>query len=76
MPIFEFHCQPCDRTFELLILPGRRKKPACPACGGGDVRKLLSTFATGGGKSRTAASSSASSGGCASCAGGNCATCR
>jgi len=71
MPIFEFHCEPCDRTFELLMLPGRRKKPTCPHCGGGNVRKRFSTFATSGGK-RSAGSSG---GGCASCAGGHCATC-
>ena len=74
MPIFEFHCQPCQRTFDLLVMPGRRKKPKCPDCGSGDVRKLFSTFATGGGKSRSAAP--AAGGGCGSCAGGNCATCR
>jgi len=72
MPIFEFHCEPCDRTFELLMLAGRRKKPVCPHCGGRNVRKRFSTFATGGGKH----SAGSSGGGCASCAGGQCATCR
>jgi putative FmdB family regulatory protein len=75
MPIFEFQCGACEQPFELLILPGRRKKPACPQCGSGRVHKQFSTFATGRARS-SATASSGGGGGCASCAGGHCATCR
>ncbi len=40
MPIYEYECRGCRNQFELLVLPGA--DPACPACQGGDLEKLLS----------------------------------
>ncbi|MBI5462948.1 MAG: zinc ribbon domain-containing protein [Gammaproteobacteria bacterium] len=40
MPIYDFHCRHCDRSFELLI--GLSEKPACPECGSEDMQKLVS----------------------------------
>ena len=40
MPIYDFHCKKCDRTFELLVrgsLP-----PNCPECGSADMEKMVS----------------------------------
>ena len=41
MPIYEYHCDPCDHTFETLI---RSSSDAarCPRCGGVEVAKVLS----------------------------------
>lgn len=65
MPLYEFECTSCHETFEELLLRpakgGEAEGVACPRCGGHDVRKRQSGFATvsGGGASRGA------SGGCA-----------
>ena len=40
MPIFEYHCQDCGREFEQFVTGDR--KPACPACQGANLGKLLS----------------------------------
>jgi putative FmdB family regulatory protein len=41
MPIYEYHCEPCDHTFETLIR-GSETIAHCPECGGVEVAKLLS----------------------------------
>lgn len=43
MPIFEYACRACGREFETLVRPG--DTPACPACAGTDLEKLLSAVA-------------------------------
>ncbi len=40
MPIFEYECRGCGHDFEQLVRPG--DTPACPACVGRDLEKLLS----------------------------------
>ena len=40
MPIFEYLCQDCGREFETFVTGER--KPACPACHGANLGKLLS----------------------------------
>lgn len=42
MPLFEYRCLACDNQFELLVRGG--VTPACPACGGTSLEKLLSLF--------------------------------
>lgn len=49
MPLYEYRCQKCGKTFEML----RRMQDAdrdveCPECSADEVERLLSTFATGG----------------------------
>jgi len=39
MPIFDFHCAPCDTTFEKMVRSG--EAVTCPHCGG-TVDKLMS----------------------------------
>lgn len=46
MPIYDFHCQHCEHTFELLV--GLSEKPACPDCGSEEMEKLVSLPATPG----------------------------
>jgi putative FmdB family regulatory protein len=70
MPIYEYTCEECELTFEELVRNG--VPVACPTCGSGHVRRLLSRFAVH--------SSSPDKGGrgaknCSTCAGSSCATC-
>jgi putative FmdB family regulatory protein len=41
MPIYEYHCDPCDHTFETLIR-GQGDVAHCPRCGGIDLVKQFS----------------------------------
>jgi putative FmdB family regulatory protein len=41
MPIYEYHCEPCDYTFETLIR-GIDDVAHCPECGGVEIAKLPS----------------------------------
>ncbi len=43
MPIFEYACRSCQHRFEAIVRTG--DVPACPSCGGGDLEKLISSFA-------------------------------
>jgi putative FmdB family regulatory protein len=40
MPIYDFHCQECERDFELLVRGSAA--PACPECGSSQVEKRVS----------------------------------
>ncbi len=40
MPMFDFSCQGCEHSFELLVRKG--DTICCPACGSETVEKLLS----------------------------------
>lgn len=62
MPLLEFECSDCSRRFEDLVRGS--EKPACPACGGKRLRRMLSTFGVG---SAPAGRPSGSPGGCGSC---------
>ncbi len=42
MPIFEYKCNNCQEEFEILQLPGHDYEPRCKACGGADLKKLIS----------------------------------
>ena len=75
MPIYEFHCDGCDRDSEVLVRSSRWKGTKCPHCGSTKLDKKFSTFAAS-----SAAESSASycsapggrppAGGCGGCCGG------
>jgi putative FmdB family regulatory protein len=41
MPIFEYACKSCGKEFEALVLP-TTAAPACPACKGVELEKLIS----------------------------------
>ncbi len=74
MPIHEYHCGTCDKTFELLIRGNDH--PECPICGGGKVRRLISAcgfVSKGSGGETTAASAGRSS--CSGCSASTCAGC-
>lgn len=40
MPIYDYRCNDCDKTFELLIRSS--SVPVCPTCGSQQLEKLLS----------------------------------
>lgn len=45
MPIFEYECRSCGRTFEHLVLPrGDLYVVACRFCGSQEVQQLISAF--------------------------------
>jgi putative FmdB family regulatory protein len=62
MPLFEYECRGCGRRFEHLTRAG--DTPACPACHGADLQKLLSVFAVGAGEKAFDMPSSAACGRC------------
>jgi putative FmdB family regulatory protein len=70
MPIYEFHCEQCERDSEILVRPKDWKNAECPHCGSKKLAKQFSTFA-----STTAAGdapSGKSNGGGHQCCGGGC----
>ncbi len=47
MPLYEYSCRACGRRFEVLQRVGADGSDvSCPACGGREVAKQLSTFAS------------------------------
>ena len=46
MPIYEFECRKCNKTFEKLLkrMDEKAKEP-CPSCGSKDTARKLSVFA-------------------------------
>lgn len=49
MPLYEFTCERCGATFEELVGAGLDGTGVtCPECGGEEVEKLVSRFASGG----------------------------
>jgi len=41
MPIYEYHCEPCEHTFETLVRSSN-DRARCPKCGSIDVAKQFS----------------------------------
>ena len=66
MPIYEFHCEQCERDSEILVRSMDWKAAGCPHCGSKKLSKKFSTFAAAG----AGESSSGKSGG--HCCGGGC----
>ncbi|HEY3927702.1 MAG TPA: zinc ribbon domain-containing protein [Candidatus Koribacter sp.] len=45
MPHYEYHCDACDKSFELtLTLHEHEEKIKCPKCGSKKVQQLVSAF--------------------------------
>lgn len=76
MPIYEYNCADCERTFEKMRPMSRADDPvACPDCGGTETRRGLSLFAAfsrGNGESNHAV---AGGGGCGNCGTHSCGSC-
>lgn len=49
MPMYEFTCQDCEKTFEELIFTASdENEVSCPSCHSAKVAKQLSAFSVGG----------------------------
>lgn len=49
MPMYEYRCKACGRSFEQLRRMSEADRGvACPECRSEEVQRVLSTFATGG----------------------------
>jgi putative FmdB family regulatory protein len=46
MPIYEYRCADCDRSFEALVRPND-PLTHCPHCNGSTFRRELSVFTSG-----------------------------
>jgi putative FmdB family regulatory protein len=74
MPIYEFHCEPCDHRFETLIRSAQ-DAPKCPKCGNLEVAKEFSVPAAAQGGAKSSSLPAFDGGGCGrpQCGGGFCA---
>lgn len=57
MPIYEYECRGCRHHFEALVRDS--STPACPACQGRDVERMVSLFAVSSESTRQSALKSA-----------------
>ena len=49
MPLYEYRCESCGRAFEQLRrLSDNDRDVRCPDCDSKEIKRLLSSFATGG----------------------------
>ena len=56
MPIYEFHCDACDTSFEnMTSMSARDQKVACPKCGSKKTGRKLSVVSVGAAGSPSAA---------------------
>jgi len=46
MPIYEYHCEDCDSSFETLVQPGHHETQ-CPSCNSVKIAREMSVFASG-----------------------------
>lgn len=59
MPVYEYTCENCGRTFDLFVRSAtRRSEPRCPDCESTNVKKAVSLFGIAGGGGRSEASAS------------------
>jgi putative FmdB family regulatory protein len=55
MPIYEFHCDDCDASFDhMTSMSDRDAKTKCPACGSKKTGRKLSVVAVGAGSNAAA----------------------
>jgi len=76
MPIYEYRCVNCDRSFEAFVRP-TDESAQCPQCHGSKLTREMSTFAaraSNGDSASAVASAMANSGTSSSggCCGGSC----
>lgn len=70
MPIYEYRCQECEGTFDVLTSYSEREKAqVCPACESTRTRVLVSNFASLGGEESGFTDLTPSAGGGCACGG-------
>ena len=68
MPLFEYTCEACEHTFEVLVRNAQGKaRIKCDACGSTEVRKLFSVFAASASGAGSGADGFAGPTGCPTC---------
>ena len=74
MPIYEYHCNKCNKDFEYLVFG--KEDPACPSCKSKKVGRLLSAcgFVSKGGSGETV-KTAASDSSCSGCSATSCSSC-
>jgi putative FmdB family regulatory protein len=70
MPIYEYYCPTCEKSFEELVFEAKPAVVHCPKCGTDEVNRLISLFATASNKNNFAPMSGAESS--HACGGGSC----
>jgi putative FmdB family regulatory protein len=70
MPIYEFHCEKCERDSEILVRSSDWKGTECPHCGSKKLSKKFSVFASAGSSGNDMPS--CGNGGGGGCCGGHC----
>jgi putative FmdB family regulatory protein len=75
MPIYEYHCDRCKKTFESLVMGGK-EPDQCGLCGAKGIHRVLSTcgFISKDAGGQTV-SSSAGGSSCAGCSSTACSAC-
>jgi putative FmdB family regulatory protein len=77
VPIYEYRCTNCERSFEAFVRPGD-SGAQCPHCNGSKLTREMSTFAARGSNGDSAAAvasamaNSGTSNGGGGCCGGGC----
>ncbi|HZC45073.1 MAG TPA: zinc ribbon domain-containing protein [Candidatus Acidoferrum sp.] len=73
MPIYEYRCASCDRSFEAFVRPGD-DGAQCPHCRGSKLTREMSTFAarSSNGDAASAAASAIADSGTSNTGGGCC----
>ncbi|MGD0253303.1 MAG: zinc ribbon domain-containing protein [Verrucomicrobiota bacterium] len=69
MPIYEFHCEKCERDSEILVRSADWKGTKCPHCGSAKLAKKFSVFAPA---NAGGSGAPAGNGGGGGCCGGHC----
>ncbi len=71
MPIYQYLCKECGKSFDVLFKSAsERKEVLCPNCGSKDVEKSFAAFSVKGGGSAGVGFSEGSCPSC--CSGGSC----
>lgn len=74
MPIYEYHCDKCDKTFECLVMGS--DTPSCPGCNSENISRMMSACGfvskAGGGQTISRSAGAASCGGCSATSCGSC----
>jgi putative FmdB family regulatory protein len=71
MPIYEFHCEKCEKDSEILVRSSHWEGSRCPHCGSTKLSKKLSVFASSGGGESEGGSCESGKGSCGcACRGG------
>ncbi|MEO0075387.1 MAG: zinc ribbon domain-containing protein [candidate division WOR-3 bacterium] len=71
MPLYDFECLNCKKTFEDLIMHYKKsQKICCPNCGSKNVKRLISLFGVAGTEKKVSSSS------CHNCSTKNCSSCK